>query len=115
MAVPAGVACDDGAFCTEGEVCNGAGACVGGVSPCRELSPGIPRCNEAERQCEVCSDGRPLVDGQCRCPFWNCIARGGATYCAETDLTEVNAVSCFYDGLTLGDLPPQVDGSVLAR
>jgi len=96
----AGAACDDGLFCTVGEACDGKGACTGGTSPCNELAPGIPRCNDAENMCEVCSDGRPLVDGECRCPYWNCVARGGAYYCAATDVSEENNVSCYYDGLT---------------
>ncbi len=97
----AGVSCDDGLFCTVGEACDGNGACSGGSPPCVQLAPGIPKCNESERKCEVCSDGRPMVDGQCRCPFWNCTARGGAAYCAAEDLTVANNVSCAYDGLTL--------------
>jgi len=99
----AGTPCDDGRFCTTGEVCDGYGACTSGSSPCNELAPGIPRCLEAEQLCEVCTDGRALVHGQCRCPYWNCQARGGATYCSPTDLTEENQVGCFYDGLTLSD------------
>lgn len=82
-----GTACDDGLFCTDAQVCDGRGMCGSGSSPCNEYVPGIPRCNEDARECEVCSDGRPLVNGECRCPWWNCVARGGATYCAETDLT----------------------------
>ena len=103
---PSGTACDDGLFCTEGEVCDGRGACGSGHTPCRELLPGIPRCNEAALECEVCSDGRPRVNGECRCPFWNCVSRGGATYCAATDVSEENQTSCYYDGLTVEDLPP---------
>jgi hypothetical protein len=101
--VEAGAPCDDGRFCTVDEACDGKGACTSGRSPCNELAPGIPRCLESEQVCEVCSDGRALVHGQCRCPYWNCQARGGATYCAQTDLTEENQVGCFYDGLTLSD------------
>lgn len=101
-----GVPCDDGLFCTEGEVCDGHGVCGAGTSPCRELVPGLPRCNEAERQCEVCSDGRPLVNGECRCPFWNCLSRGGATYCSETDVSKEDETACYYDGVTVDDLPP---------
>lgn len=56
--------------------------------------------------CEICTDGRPLVNGECRCPFWNCTARGGAAFCSETDQSEENQIGCFYDGLTLDDLPP---------
>ena len=103
---PSGVACDDGLFCTENEICDGLGACGAGRSPCRELVPGLPRCNEAERQCEICTDGRPLVNGECRCPYWNCIARGGATFCSETDVSQENTIGCYYDGLTIDDLPP---------
>jgi len=106
---PGGVACDEGLFCTDLQVCDGHGACGPGKSPCNEYVPGIPRCNEAERQCEICTDGRALVNGECRCPYWNCLARGGATYCSETDVSEENQVGCFYDGLTVGDLDPLVD------
>ena len=102
--VAAGVSCDDGLLCTVGEACDGNGACSGGHSPCAELIPGLPKCDEGNAgfQCEICSDGRPLVDGVCRCPFWNCAARGGAMYCSTTDQTEPNQVSCFYDGATAG-------------
>jgi hypothetical protein len=111
----AGTVCDDGRFCSVGEVCDGRGACGPGSSFCRELVPGIPRCNEAEQMCEICTDGRPLVNGECRCPFWNCLARGGATWCSETDVSEENTVGCWYDGLTVDDLPPLLDedGQVL--
>ncbi len=101
-----GTPCDDGLFCTANQVCDGQGACGNGRSPCNEFVPGLPRCNEAQLLCEVCSDGRALVNDQCRCPFWNCLNRGGATYCAETDRTEDNQAYCFYDGLTIDDLPP---------
>jgi hypothetical protein len=40
--VVAGAACDDNLFCTAGDVCDGAGACVGGSSPC--LSSGGASC-----------------------------------------------------------------------
>jgi len=99
-----GTPCDDGLFCSVGDACDGHGACSAGRSPCNELAPGIPRCNELERQCEVCTDGRPLVNGECRCPFWNCQARGGATFCSETDQTEENTIGCFFDGLTLDEV-----------
>lgn len=98
--VAAGVSCDDGLFCTVGEACDGQGACSGGISPCNELIPGLPKCDEATRSCEICTDGRPLVNGVCRCPFWNCTGRGGAMYCSPTDKTEPNQVSCFFDGAT---------------
>jgi hypothetical protein len=99
----AGTACDDGLFCTVGETCDAEGVCRGGSSPCQELVPGLPKCNEAERACEICTDGRPLVNGECRCPFWDCVARGGAYYCAQNDESEPNSVSCTYDGATAGD------------
>ena len=111
----AGAPCDDGRFCTVSDACDGHGACSGSGSPCNELVPGLPRCNEAERMCEVCSDGRPLVNGECRCPFWNCQARGGATYCSDTDQSEENNTACYYDGLTLGDLPPLLESNVGGR
>lgn len=98
--VEAGAACDDGLYCTQGEACDGNGNCAGGRSPCNELVPGLPRCNEAQQICEICSDGRPLVDGECRCPFYNCTARGGASFCAAEDQSEPNSVSCFFDGVT---------------
>jgi hypothetical protein len=47
-----------------------------------------------------------MVNGECRCPFWNCIGRGGGTFCSVTDVTEENNFSCRYDGLTIDDLPP---------
>jgi hypothetical protein len=31
---PGGTACDDGLFCTAADACDGAGACLGGPSPC---------------------------------------------------------------------------------
>lgn len=96
-----GAPCDDGLFCTAGESCDGKGTCSGGHSPCYEIAPGLPRCNEAELKCDICSNGIPLIDGQCRCPFWYCTARGGAAYCAEQDVSEPNNVSCFYDGATV--------------
>lgn len=101
VAVEAGVACDDGLFCTKGEVCDGKGTCSGGASPCRELIPGIPICNEALKTCETCDDGRPLVDGECRCPFWNCVGVGGARWCSQQDDSEENFVACWYDGVTV--------------
>jgi hypothetical protein len=103
QAAEAGSACDDGLFCTEGEVCDGNGSCTGGSTPCNEIAPGLPICNEAERVCEVCSDGRPLVGGECRCPHWNCVSRGGATYCSEQDRTEENTTVCYYDGVEIFD------------
>jgi hypothetical protein len=100
------ITCEDGLFCTNDQHCDGHGACGPGTSPCNEYVPGIPRCNEALHQCEICTDGRALVNGECRCPYWNCLARGGATYCSETDVSEENQVGCFYDGLTVDDLEP---------
>jgi hypothetical protein len=99
----AGRACDDGLFCTQGEACDGSGACTGGSTPCNEIAPGLPICSEAERACQVCSDGRPLVGGECRCPYWHCVSRGGAAYCAEEDRTEENNTACYYDGIEIFD------------